>query len=66
MQKCIVGKKIGMTQIFDEKGKVVPGYRRRSRPLRCCPEENRRKRRLRGRSGRLWRHFAENKCQQTH
>lgn len=24
MQKCIVGKKIGMTQLFDEKGKVVP------------------------------------------
>ena len=24
MQKCIVGKKIGMTQIFDEAGKFVP------------------------------------------
>ena len=24
MQKGIIGKKIGMTQIFDEKGKVVP------------------------------------------
>ena len=24
MQKCIVGKKIGMTQLFDEKGKVIP------------------------------------------
>ncbi len=24
MQKCIVGKKIGMTQIFDERGKVIP------------------------------------------
>lgn len=24
MQKCIVGKKLGMTQIFDENGKVVP------------------------------------------
>ncbi|WRS27471.1 50S ribosomal protein L3 [Oscillospiraceae bacterium MB08-C2-2] len=24
MQKCIVGKKIGMTQIFDENGKVIP------------------------------------------
>ena len=24
MQKCIIGKKIGMTQIFDEKGKVIP------------------------------------------
>ena len=24
MQKCIVGKKIGMTQIFDENGKLIP------------------------------------------
>lgn len=24
MQKCIVGKKIGMTQLFDEQGKVIP------------------------------------------
>ena len=24
MQKGIIGKKIGMTQIFDEKGKVIP------------------------------------------
>ena len=24
MQKCIVGKKIGMTQLFDETGKVIP------------------------------------------
>ncbi|MBQ7980041.1 MAG: 50S ribosomal protein L3, partial [Oscillospiraceae bacterium] len=24
MQKAIIGKKIGMTQIFDEAGKIVP------------------------------------------
>lgn len=24
MQKCIIGKKVGMTQIFDETGKVIP------------------------------------------
>lgn len=24
MQKCIMGKKIGMTQLFDEKGKIIP------------------------------------------
>ena len=24
MQKAIIGKKIGMTQIFDEKGNVIP------------------------------------------
>lgn len=24
MQKCIIGKKIGMTQLFDEKGRMIP------------------------------------------
>lgn len=24
MEKCIIGKKVGMTQLFDEKGKVIP------------------------------------------
>ena len=24
MKKGIIGKKVGMTQIFDEKGKVIP------------------------------------------
>ena len=24
MQKCIMGKKLGMTQLFDEKGKMIP------------------------------------------
>lgn len=24
MQKCIIGKKVGMTQLFDEKGKMIP------------------------------------------
>jgi large subunit ribosomal protein L3 len=24
MQKCLIGKKIGMTQLFDENGKVIP------------------------------------------
>ena len=30
MQKCIVGKKIGMTQLFDENGKVIPEIGRAS------------------------------------
>ena len=46
MQKCIIGKKIGMTQLFDEKGKCSPGHRRRGRPLRGRAEEDNRKRRL--------------------
>ena len=24
MEKCIIGKKIGMTQLFDENGNVIP------------------------------------------
>ena len=24
MEKCIIGKKIGMTQLFDENGNIVP------------------------------------------
>jgi len=27
MQKAIIGKKVGMTQIFDESGKVIPVLR---------------------------------------
>ena len=34
MKKAIIGKKVGMTQIFDETGKVIPGDRHRGRPLR--------------------------------
>ena len=26
MQKAIIGKKVGMTQIFDESGKVIPSW----------------------------------------
>ena len=24
MKKCSIGKKIGMTQLFDEKGRIIP------------------------------------------
>lgn len=42
MQKAIIGKKVGMTQIFDESGKVIPvtvieagpASSRRRKPLR--------------------------------
>ena len=27
MKKAIIGKKVGMTQIFDEAGKVIPARR---------------------------------------
>ncbi len=56
MQKGIIGKKIGMTQIFDENGKRRPRHRRRGRPLRGVAEEDRGKRRLRSSPDRLRRH----------
>ncbi len=40
MKKGIIGKKIGMTQIFDEKGRVIPVTVHRGRPLRGHPEED--------------------------
>ncbi len=41
MQKAIIGKKIGMTQIFDAKRQSHPRNGCGSRPLRGLPEENR-------------------------
>ena len=42
MKKGIIGKKLGMTQIFDEVGNVIPVDRHRSAvALRCHSEENR-------------------------
>ena len=48
MQKCIIGKKIGMTQLFDEKGNVVPVTVVEAGPCVVVqnPEEDNRKRRL--------------------
>ena len=60
MQKCIIGKKIGMTQLFDENGKFIPGHRRRSRSLCRRPEKDNRKRRLRSRADRFWRGHEAN------
>ena len=41
MKKAIIGKKVGMTQIFDETGKVDPCHRHRGRPLHRGAEEDR-------------------------
>ena len=46
MKKAIIGKKIGMTQIFDEDGTCGPCDRHRGRPLRRRAEEDRREGRL--------------------
>ena len=46
MQKCIIGKKIGMTQLFDENGKVIPVTVIEAGPCIVDPEEDNRKRRL--------------------
>ena len=40
MQKAIIGKKVGMTQIFDETRQGDPRHRHRGRPLRRRAEEN--------------------------
>ena len=40
MQKAIIGKKIGMTQIFDEKGVVIPVTVVEAGPLRGYSQEN--------------------------
>ena len=46
MQKCIIGKKIGMTQIFDETGKVIPVTVVEAGPCVVSQKENSGKRRL--------------------
>ena len=53
MKKAIVGKKIGMTQVFTDDGRLVPRHRGGGRPLQGGAEENHRIRRLRGCSGGL-------------
>lgn len=41
MQKGIIGKKLGMTQLFDANGKVVPVTIIEAGPLHCRAEEDR-------------------------
>ena len=41
MNKGIIGKKLGMTQIFLEDGDQGSGYSCSGRSLRCSSEENR-------------------------
>ena len=40
MKKAIIGKKIGMTQLFDQAGKVIPVTVVEAGPLRRCSEKN--------------------------
>ena len=42
LNKAIIGKKVGMTQIFNADGKVIPLHRNRSRSLRCNSAQDRR------------------------
>ena len=44
--KAIIGKKVGMSQIFDENGHVIPRHGYRGGPLRGHSEEDFRKGRL--------------------
>ena len=61
MQKGIIGKKIGMTQLFDENGKVIPVTVVEAGPCVVVAEEDRRKRRLRSCADRLRRHLKAHK-----
>ena len=40
MKKAILGKKIGMTQIFDENGRVIPVTVVEASSMCCCSKEN--------------------------
>ena len=53
MKKAIIGRKVGMTQIFDEAGKVVPVTVIEAGPLRGRPEEDGRQGGLQLRTARL-------------
>ena len=41
MKKAIIGKKIGMTQIFDENGKVIPVTVVQAGPCGACSDPSR-------------------------
>ncbi len=51
----ILGKKIGMTQVFDDKGEVHPGHRSEGRPLRNHTAQDLGEGRIRRRADRLRR-----------
>ena len=53
MKKAIIGKKVGMTQIFDETGKVIPVTVVEAGPMCRDSEEDHRNRRLRSRTAGL-------------
>ena len=46
MKKGIIGKKVGMTQIFDEVGNVIPVTVIESNTKYGCTNKNNRKRRI--------------------
>ena len=48
MKKAIIGKKVGMSQIFDANGQVIPVTVIEAGPCVVVPEEDRREGRLRG------------------
>ncbi len=64
MKKAILATKVGMTQIFDENGVLVPVTVLAGRPVCCNTGENRRERRVQRNSGRL-RREERKACEQT-
>ena len=59
MQKGIIGKKLGMTQLFDENGKVVPVTVIEAGPCTVVQKKTVRERWLPGRAARLRRSFRQ-------
>ena len=55
MKKGIIGKKIGMTQIFDESGKVIPVTVVEAGPCMVIQKKTVGERRLRRNPGWIWR-----------
>lgn len=53
MQKAIIGKKVGMTQIFDESGKVIPVTVIEAGPCVVTQKKTTEKRRLQRRTAWL-------------
>lgn len=65
MQKCIVGRKLGMTQLFDENGKFIPVTVIEAGPCVVVQKKTIEKRRLRSRADRFWRGHKQTRKQTT-
>ena len=65
MKKAIIGKKVGMTQIFDETGKVIPVTVIEAGPCVVVQKKTSGKGRLRCRPARLTKRSPRSKLSQA-